>query len=240
MTGASGSGNGSLELLNDHVAEERFDHPTQLDQAVITMLGHLPRLTMPDEILQRLTWGEAAAVAPSPVALPQEQPQDELTARRSRRGLVVGIAAAAALLIAAGAVTLRGTSTPTTTTSVGPVVATGAAYSSATLATDVPALLATTGTDGNPSTQRLVPVPPSTLKGTFAATGEGISSCVSGISTESAVDVVTIDLATFEGQPAAVVVTRPQGAAQLEATVVSPTCTADSPQVLAHVTGPTP
>ena len=241
MTGTS-EANESMDfadVLTDEAAERRFDEPPDVDHVIMALLADLPALTMPDDVAAQMNW---TTPQPDAIAAPPQvsAPVDELATRRRRWPLVLGIAAAVALVVAAGSFIVRGNSAPTVTASVGPVVATGTAYSSATFDGDLAALLATTGTPTTPSTQRLVPLAPQSLKGTFAATPDGISSCVAGFSTAPSVDVVAVDLATFEGQPAAVVVTTPHGTTALEATVVAPTCSASSPQVLAHHTVATP
>lgn len=219
------------DLLDDLAAESRFDNPTDEDRAVMALLGGLPTLTMPDsvdiDLRGTLTDGSSSAMS------------EVVDLRRRRRSWIVPFTIAAAVVILGSIVVMRPTST-TSITTVGPVLASGTDYTSERLPGWVPDLLSRSGLgapDSATEQTRIAPVSPDALAGTFAATPEALARCVDSFSDELYVRVVLVDMATFQGSPAAVIVTRSSNSNVLTATAVPLTCGSGS-DVLAHVSLP--
>ena len=219
------------DLLDDLAAESRFDHPTDADRAVMALLGSLPTLTMPDsvdiDLRGTLTDGSSSAMS------------EVVDLRRRRRSWIVPFTIAAAVVILGGIVVMRPTTT-TSITTVGPVLASGTDYTSERLPGWVPDLLSRSGLgapDSATEQARIAPVSPDALAGTFAATPEALARCVDSFSDELYVRVVLVDMATFQGSPAAVIVTRSSNSNVLTATVVPLDCGSGG-DVLAHVSLP--
>lgn len=240
------------ELLDDATAQARFDTPTASDLSVISLLRALPPLTMPDTVSGAML--ESIAGVSGLSSSPESQKTDAAVvdlsqardSRRTRRpGWVapVAVAAAAACVVGVAATVMRPASSgaPGTTISgqVGPVIASGLDYSADGLAAAATQLARKTGATGE-DTSRFAPLDAEAVAGTFAATPASLASCVSGIGNAPAVSVLAVDLASFQGQPAGVLITRAGASAPLEAIVVPLTCSAESPQVLARAELATP
>ena len=222
------------DVLDDVAAESRFDNPTEADHAVMALLRTLPRLTMPDSFTIDLRNHDGiltheAAAAPSEV----------VDLRQRRRSWIVPFTIAAAIVILGGIIMMR-PPTSTSITTVGPVLASGTDYTSERLPGWVPDLMSRSGLDtSNSSTQatRMVPVSQASLTDTFAATPDSLARCVDSFSAAQYVRVVLVDIATFQGKPVGVIVTRSANSNVLEATVVPLDC-GTGVDVLAHASLP--
>jgi hypothetical protein len=228
--------------LTDEAAEARFDAPLPDEQAVMAMLAALPPVTMPRELSDSISAALAAesATRTAGAATDSEEPLAEVIDLRSRRGVWVGAVAgiAAAAVALAGAAYVMRPHNAAVVGDLGPVLASGSDYSTSQLSSEVPQLLTNAGLGATPgdSTARVAPADAAVLQNTFAATPDGIRSCVAQLSSSGDVTVVAIDMATYQGSPAAVVVTKANGATDLTATVVAPTCGTSGPEVLAQTT----
>lgn len=231
--------------LTDEAAQARFDAPLADEQAVMAMLAALPPVTMPRELSDSISAALAAesasrATGSSADSDTSDQPLAEVIDLSSRRrtwvGAVAGIAAAAVAL--AGAAYVVRPHDAQVVGELGPVLASGNVYTSGQLSSEVPQMLTNAGLGSNSGTNtaRVAPADAAQLSQTFAATTDGIRSCVAKLGDSGDVTVVAIDLAQYQGNPAAVVVTRATGGTELTATVVAPTCTSSGPEVLARTT----
>ena len=222
------------DLLDDLEAESRFDNPTDADRAVMALLGSLPRLTMPDSVAPDVLDVRGTLAHESSSAM-----SEVVDLRRRRRSWIVPFTIAASIVILGGIVVMR-PATSTSITTVGPVLASGTDYTSERLPGWVPALLSRSGlvtSDTSTEETRVAPVSPDALAGTFAATPEALARCIDSFSDELYVRVVVVDVATFQGSPAAVIVTRSANSNVLDATVVPLDCGSGG-DVLAHVSLP--
>lgn len=238
---------------------------------VRTLLGELPEPRLPADVVDRLEVAATATATdesgepPAHAATPAASSLDAARARRRRRLLAAAgaVAACAALLVGTGAALqqLGGTSDSgedaTAAQGAAPdnraaaekapgsadasalsldrseyLTASGRDYQSATLPTRVRALVA----DG----RAFAPVDPGRLEQGRLADRRALASCLAGLS-PGAARPLAVDLARYEGTPAAVVVLPVPGHSdRVDAWVVAPGCSARDPQVRDRVRVPRP
>ena len=192
---------------------------------ILAVLNSLPPLTMPHEVADRIDAALAGAALPTATVTPIRRWMVPLTIAA---GITV-IALAAAALVRA----------PDTTDVVvaGPVLSSGTDYAPASLAAEGADLLTDAGLVPGAATtvqSREAPADPAELAGTFASSSITIGQCVDGVTDADRVTVVAVDVATFEGKPAAVVILRPEEATALDVVAVALTCSEGDAQVLSR------
>ena len=232
--------------VHDALAARRFDRPSSDDQAVISLLAGLPIVPMPDDVVARLEGRLLAerplqppveAAEPAERALSSVTPSEPTPQRWMERWSVpISIAASIVLVLSLSAVVLRAAGV-TFVVEQGPVYATGTDYSNGSLSRAVPRLLSNAGLAyvDSPTVSAPSPAQPSQITGSFAADPERLRSCVEGIVAEPAASIVAVDVATYRGVPAGVVVTRIPGRSGIEITVVPLGCSADQPALIDQV-----
>lgn len=225
---------------------------------VRTMLRELPELPMPPEVATRLeatlaaarlqvpvavgASHEAASTAPGPAHASGTVLPMAAGRRHSRRWslTVAGSVAASVVVLVAVAVSLHGTNTGDRTTAASgtservsgtqlpTVTHSGRTYTQANLATAVPELL---GPAADLSMSATAPKAPAVAGGSTAQTmsdaaADPLTACVNSL--DPGTTPLAIDIGTFDGKPATVIVLPDVDGSRVDVWVMDSPCRADS------------